>query len=102
MWCLLPLCLHGDNITYGEGGGKGKNERPRLGTTQPLHRIQTLQPANRSKFTLIFGAQQVLNLVKYLPRKIPARLNFFTFNWVFSFYWGLLDKVLARLVKFTK
>ncbi|EFI36366.1 hypothetical protein Dthio_PD3837 [Desulfonatronospira thiodismutans ASO3-1] len=47
----------------------------------------------------VLGPQQVLDLVEYLPRKIPAWLNFFTFNWVFSFYGGLLNIVLACLVK---
>ena len=65
-----------------------------LSLPQPFHRIPTLHPAYGSKFSCILRPQQMLDLVKYLPRKIPARLNFFTFNWVFSFYWGLLDKVL--------
>jgi len=37
---------------------------------QPLHGITSINPANRSKFLFILGAQQVFVLVKYLLNKV--------------------------------
>ncbi|EFI35200.1 hypothetical protein Dthio_PD2608 [Desulfonatronospira thiodismutans ASO3-1] len=41
--------------------------------SQPFHRINPRHPTNERKFTLIFGAEQMLNLVKdFLHKVLPA------------------------------